>query len=236
MIVMISRLYLSAMNILAIETSSAQGTIALQTDNTVEQIELGQPRQQIEQILPSINQLLTQQEITIAELDLLSFSAGPGSFTGVRVALGVIQGLALATGTLIAPVSSLQVLAQTAWHIYGFQRVFCCVNAYMQEVYCAAYQLDKNNLMCPVIIDQILTPAAVKELSLENYHGIGDAWQIYTEQLNEIIGIMDKTLVFPDADNLLKLANDVFQQGKAKNIEAVLPQYLRGKQAWQKTG
>jgi len=232
----IYRLYLLVMNILAIETSSPQGTVALQVDTNVYQLELGPQRQQIEQILPVIDTLLTKHKITAAQLNLLGFSAGPGSFTGIRVALGIIQGLALANELPVVPVSSLKILAQTAWRIYQYEDIFCCINAYMQEVYCAAYKLGENKLMQTVINDQLLTPHATKQWELQGYHGIGDAWCVYAQQLQQMPGIViDETTIFPQAYDILGFANQTFQQGEAVEIDVALPKYLRGKQAWQKT-
>ena len=218
------------MNILAIETSSPQGTIALQANNSVQQITLQQPRQQLSEILPTIESLLSQQNLLLQQLDVLTFSMGPGSFTGIRIALGIIQGLALATAIPVAAISSLRVLAQTAWRLHNYRHVFCCVNAYMQQLYIAAYELHKDHLMHPVIADQLLSPVAVKALSLFKYHGVGDAWQAYATKLQ--CDVVDETLLFPQAQDLITL----LPLTKITAIDEVVAHYLRGKEAWQKPG
>ena len=224
------------MNILAIETSSPQGSIALQIDDHIEQIFLGEQRQQIAQILPSIDLLLNKNGLTVVNLDLLSFSAGPGSFTGVRVALGVVQGLALATGLPVIPISSLQTLAQTALRTRCFKEVLCCVNAYMHEIYVAAYKMDTMNLMTAESPEQLLSPTAVQTLSFPRYHGVGDAWEVYFPQLTQLNDvIIDRNKLFPQAHDVISLAERAFQREETISIEDVAPRYLRDKRAWQKT-
>lgn len=218
------------MNILAIETSSLQGSIALQVDCLVRQVTLRKQRQQLSEILPIIDRLLSQQQLLVEQLDALVFSAGPGSFTGIRIALGITQGLSLATDIPVAAVSSLQTLAQTAWRLHSYQDVFCGVNAYMQQMYIAAYTLHSDHLMHPIIVDQLLSPAAVSKLSLADYHGVGDAWQAYATNLQ--CNVIDKTLLFPQAQDLITLLPLV----KMTTIDDVVAHYLRGKEAWQKSG
>ena len=216
------------MNILAIETSSPQGSIALQADDVVQQVALGQQRQQLTAILPTIDSLLSRQHLDVERLDALVFSAGPGSFTGIRIALGITQGLALASDIPVAAVSSLQVLAQTAWRLHNYKHVFCCVNAYMRQIYIAAYELHRDKLMHPVITDQLLSPAAVNELPLVDYHGVGDGWQAYATTLQ--CDVINKTVLFPQARDLISLLPLV----KLTAIDNVAAHYLRGKEAWQK--
>ena len=224
------------MNILAIETSSPQGSIALQTDDHIEQIFLGEQRQQIAQILPSVDSLLNKYGLTVTALDLLSFSVGPGSFTGVRVALGVIQGLALATDLPVIPISSLQTLAQTASRTRCFNQVLCCVNAYMHEIYVAAYKIDAMGLMEATSPEQLLSPSAVQTLSFPDYHGVGNAWEVYFPQLNQLNNvIIDRNILFPQAHDVISLVERAFQREEMIRIEDVSPQYLRDKRAWQKT-
>lgn len=231
------RLYLQTMNILAIETSSPNGTLALATQGEFYQTELVEQRQQLTQILPSIDCLLKRYDLTIADLTLLTFSAGPGSFTGIRLALGIIQGLALANQLPIVPLSSLEVLAYTAKRLRNYEKILCCVNAYMQEVYLAAYQVEQANRLKTTFTEGLFMASKLPQLSFVDYHMVGDAWQSYATEIGEINGIiLDKTVLFPQAQDMLSLAKLAYQNGNAMTIENVSPNYLRGKSAWQKTG
>ena len=229
------RLYSYAMNILAIETSSPQGTLALQVQDAVYQVELPEQRQQIAQILPTIDRLLNAHSLVIADLDLLAFSAGPGSFTGVRVALGIIQGLSLALQLPVVPLSSLEILASTARRLCQYEKILCCINAYMQEVYVAAYEIDAHGHLEMTFSERIISATEISTLSFADYHLVGDAWQTYSA-VDKIEGLtVDKTILFPEARDILGLAENAAQQGNTMAIEMVSPRYLRGKSAWQKT-
>ncbi len=225
------------MNILAIETSSSKGTLALQTQDEICQIELPEQQQQLAQILPSIDRLLNKYDLTVTDLELLTFSAGPGSFTGIRLALGVIQGFALANRLPIVPLSSLEVLAYTAKRLRNYEKILCCINAYMQEVYIGGYQVETTNQLRTTFAERLIIANKLPELSFIGYYMVGDAWQPYASAIKDIKGvILDKTILFPQAQDMLGSARETYQAGNALTIENVSPHYLRGKSAWQKTG
>lgn len=107
---------MSAPRLLAIETSGRTGSIALDAGGTVTERTIATPREQTAQILALVDELLAASGLVLADLDALVFGRGPGSFTGLRVAAAVVQGLSLASGVPIVAVSSLAALAQR-----GFQ-------------------------------------------------------------------------------------------------------------------
>ena len=92
-----------------------------------------------ERALPFVRELLAGRGWTIASLDAIAFGAGPGSFTGVRIACGIAQGLALGAGRGLVPVGTLEALAQEAWRAHGATEVLSCLDARMREVYVAGY-------------------------------------------------------------------------------------------------
>ena len=93
-----------------------------------------------ERILLHVDAVLAEAEWTLQSLDGIAFGAGPGSFTGVRIACGVAQGLALGAALPVVPVCTLEALAHAAWRRDGMTHVIACLDARMREVYIAAYE------------------------------------------------------------------------------------------------
>jgi tRNA threonylcarbamoyladenosine biosynthesis protein TsaB len=204
------------MNILSLETSSTKSSIALAHQSKVHQLELGQPRGQIAQILPTITQLLETAQLTLKDVEVLAFSAGPGSFTGIRVALGILQGIALATELPVAAVSSLRVLAQTAYRTLGHEKVITVVNAFMGEIYWGVYALDEHGVMQSQMPDQISKPDELDLSVFPEYSAVGD-------------GLGSVSLLYPEAQDLIPLISSTPLQ----KIDAVVPFYLRMEDAWK---
>mgnify|MGYP000731237655 CR=1 FL=1 len=128
--------------VLAIVTSANACSVALlRNGDMLEHHELV-PRSHTLHILPMIDSLLRDAGIVLAEVEVIAFGRGPGSFTGLRVCASVVQGLAYAVGIPCAPVSSLQALAKTALDAGlsdGQVDILCCVDARMSELYGARF-------------------------------------------------------------------------------------------------
>ena len=132
------------MKLLAIETSSDVGTVALLAEETVEQQRIATPREQTERILPMIGELLATAGLPLEDLDGIAFGRGPGSFTGLRVAAAVAQGLGLAVNLPLLPVSSLAAMAQGLWRTEGQERSLVCIDARMGEVYWGVFEVREG--------------------------------------------------------------------------------------------
>ena len=127
------------MKLLAFETSSREGSVALLVDGAVQQEFVTTPREQTAQLLPLAARLLADTGLALRDLDGIAFGKGPGSFTGLRIAAAAAQGLGMATGLPLLPVSSLAATAQGMWRIHGSSQTLVCVDARMGEVYWAAF-------------------------------------------------------------------------------------------------
>src|SRR5690606_16284442 len=109
------------MRLLAIDTSSRVGSIALLDGSDVSERFIATPREQAELVLPLVDDLLGARGIGLKDLDALVLGRGPGSFTGLRIAASVVQGLAFAAERPVVAVSSLEALAQRAWRELGIE-------------------------------------------------------------------------------------------------------------------
>lgn len=124
------------MKLLAIDTSSSYLSLALSLDNQLLNFHEEMGQKHAERTLPEIQRLLQQAGIGLSDLDAIVYGQGPGSFTGLRIACGLAQGLAFSAGLPVIGIPTLDAVAQQS----AAERVLVCLDARMQQVYCASYQ------------------------------------------------------------------------------------------------
>lgn len=218
------------MNLLAIETSSPEASVALQVGGEQFQRSLTNQRKQIEQILPCIEELLAEAGLGLNALDGLVLSVGPGSFTGLRVGLGILQGISMAHDIPVASVSSLQALAQASLRLTGAERVACARNAFMDEVYYAEYH-EQHGVMQVTSEDSLVSPTAITYPGAK-YQMAGDAWSLYKELIKSMPESVSENIISTgEAIDVLTIAG---KDAKWQAIDAVSINYLRKKDAWQR--
>ena len=227
------------MKILAIDTATEACSAALYIDGLItEQYQLA-PREHTKLLLKMVESLLEQADLQLKDLDALAFGCGPGSFTGVRISTGVIQGLAFASDLPVLPVSTLAALAQMTYDKHGFKAVLSGIDARMGEMYWAYYQLAENNLMVLIGEEKVSSALSIK-FPIDLSHkccGAGSAWDSYSVQLNKALGdrITDIYADYlPHASSIAKLAVEAFNQGLAIKAAEALPVYLRNDVAKKK--
>jgi tRNA threonylcarbamoyladenosine biosynthesis protein TsaB len=231
---------------LAIETSSATGSIALTVDGFVIERVIATPREQTPLMLALIDELLSEADIRLQDLDALVLGRGPGSFTGLRVAAAVVQGLSLAAGVPIVSVSSLAALAARAFteHAAAQQfsaadsvtdRALCCIDARMNEVYWACFRRADGQLLAESD-ERIGSPESVVRPE-SSYIAVGDGFAAHAAALAPLIDSADclEPALVPGARELLALAAADVRARRFVPVESALPVYLRGPDAWQKT-
>jgi len=218
------------MKLLAIETASEACSAALWLDGELLTRHQLAPRRHAELILPMMDQLLAEAGVGLNRLDALAFGRGPGSFTGVRIATGVIQGAALGADLPVVPISTLATLAQGASRIHGERRILAAFDARMGELYWGAFETGHDGL---VVLQQHECVAAVEGLPLphgEGWFGAGSGWETYGTPLSHRLGAallgVDSALLC-DARDLARLAVTAFEQGDFVTAERALPVYLR---------
>ncbi len=222
------------MKLLAVDTATEACSAALLIDDDVIARYQVAPREHTQLILPMCDALLSEAGITTAQLDAVAFGRGPGSFTGVRIAAGVAQGIAFAHDLPVLCISTLAVLAQQVVANKNATKVLACIDARMQEIYWAAYESDEQGMASLVGKEMVVPPANVQLPRGQGWHGAGSGWQSYTDIL---VQRMQGQLVawdgalLPDARYMLRLAQQAYTRGEAVTADRAQPIYLRDKVA-----
>ena len=220
------------MKILAIETATESCSVALQYDDQVIHRFEHQAQQQAKLVLPMVDELMAEAGLKPTQLDFLSFGRGPGSFTGLRVAAAVTQAVAMACDLPAVPVSTLAILSQTAHRQYGAESVLAALDARMQEVYWAEYQLDSDGLMQLQGEEQVLAPDTITCNSQRTWWGCGSGWRAYSEVLQKNIPEVNvEADCWPHAQDMLPFACTAYAAGKSVPVEQIEPVYIRDKVA-----
>jgi tRNA threonylcarbamoyladenosine biosynthesis protein TsaB len=215
--------------ILALETSGDYCSVALWRDGAVSDREMLAGQRQSGMLLDLVHALLRASGEALRDVDGIAFGAGPGSFTGLRVACGVTQGLAAGAGKPVVGIGTLLALAQAS----GAARVACCIDARMGEVYQAAYEL-RNTEWHTVQEPGVYAPASVPLLPDDGWHGCGNGFDAYGTALRARYGArlsaIDATL-HARAREIAALAAPVFARGGGGRAESAAPLYVRDKVA-----
>ncbi|MBC3767239.1 tRNA (adenosine(37)-N6)-threonylcarbamoyltransferase complex dimerization subunit type 1 TsaB [Neptunicella marina] len=225
------------MNVLIIDTATEACSVALAGVNHIfHRFEIC-PQQHSQRILPMVDEVLAEAGLTLQNIDYLAFGRGPGSFTGVRIATGIIQGLALGADLPVVGISTLQAMAQQVYEQYSLQKVISATDARMNEVYIGAYAA-KNGIMLPVNDEQVLAPQDANQLIInvanKDTAGAGTGWQAYAElDTGKNIQLIDSVL-YPNARYMAALAKYAISSGEFSAVEDVEPVYLRDKVTWKK--
>lgn len=218
------------MKILAIDTSTEACSAALYIDGEITDQYLLAPREHTKLILQMIKSLQDQANIRTSDLDALAFGRGPGSFTGVRIATGVVQGLAFAADLPVLPISTLASIAQSVFTEHQKPHVLAAIDARMGGVYWGCYKLSDNGLMQASGNEQVQSPDQIVLPGNENYCGAGSAWDSYAEQLTIQLGSRIEQVYadyFPHSRSIVQLAAYEYGLGNAVEASQALPVYLR---------
>lgn len=226
------------MRILAIDTATEACSVALWNDGTLSaQFELC-PREHTQRILPMVQDILAAGGTTLTELNALAYGRGPGSFTGVRIGIGIAQGLALGANLPMIGVSTLATMAQGAWRKTGAGRVLAAIDARMGEVYWAEYRRDENGIWHGEDTEAVLKPEQVTE-RLQQLSGewvtVGTGWPAWPELGKESgLTLRDGEVLLPAAEDMLPIACQMLTEGRTVAVEHAEPVYLRNNVAWKK--
>ncbi len=210
--------------LLALETSSDLCTVVLKTQKAVFVRETQGVRSHSEHLLPFIESLLHEAGLSLQHLDGLAFSAGPGSFTGIRLAASIVKALAYASQKPVISLSSLYVCAQTFFRTFPeYQTVTVINDARMGDLYVGCYQ--QTGVGCEAIVpDKMIKVANLGEITTEAI--AGDAETILSEKERAFS-------IRPHALDVLSLAENAFERGEYTSGIDAQPVYLRDKSSWK---
>ncbi|NOQ63286.1 MAG: tRNA (adenosine(37)-N6)-threonylcarbamoyltransferase complex dimerization subunit type 1 TsaB [Methyloprofundus sp.] len=221
------------MKILAVDTATEACSAALYLDGEIiERFEIA-PRIHTKLLLPMIDGLMAEAELKPQQLDAIAFGCGPGSFTGVRIATGVMQGIAYGADLPVAPISTLAAISQACLQKTQHDTIFTAVDARMNELYWAVYQRDAEGYAA-LLGKEYVQPASAVDALQQTGYGIGSGFTAYQQELTERLGTQ---LIDFDADYLphsaeiALLAAVAVQRGQTVSVEQAMPVYLRDKVA-----
>lgn len=227
------------MKLLAIDTSTEACSVALQVGTERLHLDEVCPQQHSKRVLPMVQQLLTESGLSLQQLDGIVFGRGPGSFTGVRIGVGVTQGLAFGADLPVYGVSTLAAMAQAAYRLHGATQVIAAIDARMAEIYLGYFALAEQTqqpLMQAVAAEMAIKPQDLTSSVLQgDCIAVGTGWQTYREQLLkwQTAQISDQIL-YPSAQDMLALAMSAFASGQFVCAELAEPVYVRDEVTWKK--
>ena len=235
------------MKLLALDTSTEACSVALQLGADILSLDEVCPQQHSKRVLPMVQQLLSQAGVALKDLDGIVFGRGPGSFTGVRIGVGVAQGLAFGAELPLYGVSTLAAMAQAAQRLHGADKVVAAIDARMAEVYLGCYQLDADGLMQLLGAEIARKPldlvaadippgfVAAQVSGTAPVFGVGTGFQTYAEALTAWQPVqISPQILFPSAQDMLALSQAAFAKGLFVAPELAEPTYVRDEVTWQK--
>ena len=212
----------------AIETSGEWCSLALWLDGEISALERRAANRHSELALPMLEDLFNETGTTVSELAAIAFGAGPGSFTGLRIACGLAQGLAFARRLPVIGVSAFEATAQEA----GGTRVVVCIDARMREVYYSALE-KKGGRWREVIPGQCVAPDAATPPPGEEWIGCGSGFAAFPGFMKKNIFIK-RPEVHPTALAIAQLAAPRLAAGEGVDAALAVPNYVRDKVAFTK--
>jgi tRNA threonylcarbamoyladenosine biosynthesis protein TsaB len=213
--------------VLALDTATEACSAALLCGQQIlERFELA-PREHTKLILPMVDELLAEAGISLGQLDGIAFGRGPGSFTGLRIAAGVTQGLAMGADLPVMPVSDLAALALQAHDSRAWSEVAVCQDARLQEFFLGFYRVTAESVE-PIGQECLVTAEGLQQRLPAARFAVGSGWRAEAAEHLDVSGlVMDPDICLPRAKDILRLGTLALHRGQAVPPELALPVYLR---------
>ena len=222
------------MFILGIDTATPIASVGItHNEEVLAEESLRERVNHTETLLPLIGRVLEQAGVTLPEIEGIGVSIGPGSFTGLRIALGTVKGFAYAMGQKVVGVPTLDALART---VREWNELICPIlDARKREVYAALYRHDQEGNIRKILPDHVLAPHLILEQITEPCVFLGDGVVTYSELIREHCGASAHVLPFatyhPRGAVIAQIAWERLQAGSADDIQSLVPTYIRSPEA-----
>ncbi|CAM2777264.1 tRNA (adenosine(37)-N6)-threonylcarbamoyltransferase complex dimerization subunit type 1 TsaB [Vibrio rarus] len=226
--------------ILALDTSTEFCSAAIMMDGEVLSKGEYAPRGHTSKILPMVDELLVEAGVKLTQLDALAFGRGPGSFTGVRIGIGIAQGLAFGADLPMLGISTLQAMAQGAYRTTQAQHVAAAIDARMSEVYWGRFSRQSSGEWHADDNECVIPPLELAHKTVDDeriWTQVGTGWEAYAEELKSLPLPLQRTesgVLYPESQDIVVLAQHELVHGNQISAEQASPVYLRDKVAWKK--
>lgn len=226
----------ASLTLLALDTCTESCSVALMANGVVYQAQVDAPREHSQRLLPMVDSVLKQAQVSLKDIDLIAYGRGPGSFTGIRICTSMTQGLALGLDVPVIGVSTLAAMAQIAIIDHGATQVLCAIDARMGEVYWGQF-IDVEGRATLVGEERVSRPEEVA-LTLNSNSAVicaGTGFDAYPQLIALCEqGRLCEQAKFPQASAMLALAELGFKQGDVTSVDELAPVYLRDTVTWKK--
>jgi len=212
--------------ILAIETATEACSAALLTDGQLFSRFECLPQGHSGRILAMCDEVLDEAGLTLAGVDAIAFGSGPGSFTGLRIAASVAQGMATGAGCGVIAISTLAALAQST----DADRVFAALDARMGEIYSGFYIRDEQGMMRRSGVERVGKPDDIHAPDKQDWTGAGSGFAAWGDEIVNSGSVAISQILpdsHPEAASVARLARDAFRSGGTAPAESATPVYLR---------
>ena len=219
------------MKILAIDTATERCSVALCVGARWIERAVDTARGHAEIVLPMVEQVLEEAGVRLAELAGIAYGRGPGAFTGVRIAIGVVQGLAYGADLPTVGISNLAAVAQQV--AAPGARILVCMDARMSEVYWAVFEVADDGLVHAASVESVGAPGSVTAHSIT--HAVGTGFAASPELRARWTHVPVRDDLLPHARQIAMLAEPVFRAGQGEPATRAQPVYLRNQVVSVKT-
>lgn len=230
------------LKLLAVDTATENCSVALCVgDDVIARCE-SVPREHTTRILPLVDSVLAEAGLGLRELDGLAFGRGPGSFTGVRIGIGIAQGLAFGADIPLLGISTLAAMAEQVYRKEQGTQVLSAIDARMSEIYIGGYVRQENGDWTALIEEMVISPERfmMPESTNQNWYTGGTGWEAYPDLINRLAldsplaRLKQTKVLYPEAQDMLLLAKHAYQRGEQVAPENASPVYLRDTVTWKK--
>jgi len=227
------------MNILGIETSTKTGSVAIVSEKgVIVQYTLNIEVTHSERLMATVDRVLKDTGIVMSQFDGFAVAVGPGSFTGLRIGLSTVKGLAFATGKPVAAVPTLKALA---WNLpYSAYPICPLLDARKNEVYASLYAFDGPSLV-QIFTERVVTLSLLSEQINSKTVFTGEAAYFFRTQIEQVFGdaalFAPRSATLPSAASVAEIGMDLIKKGKQADPDSLTPMYIRRPEAevaWEK--